>query len=92
MWPHGVVVLEPDSVPDGLLALHRSLATALQRLDIPIESRNFRPHITLARHAEGLTLPARTPRNFIQWQVQDYALMKSLQTSTGRYSVIQIYR
>lgn len=89
VWPHGVVVLEPDSVPGDLLKLHASLKAALQHLELPAETRAFRPHITLARHAAGVLLPADT--HFIKWNVCSYALIKSEQERISRYSVVHIF-
>ena len=50
-WPNGVAVLTPKAVPQALLALHTALRDGLQRLNIATETRRWRPHLTLARHA-----------------------------------------
>lgn len=90
MWPHGIVVLEPHTIPENLLQLHVTLASALQRLELPIEARQYHPHITLARHSAGATNKQRT---IVQWHVQGYALVRSQLGSTlkshSRYDVIQ---
>lgn len=86
-WYHSLTVLEPDSVPDELLQLHATLATALHDLALATETRTYRPHITLARNATGAVLPANQKVQLIQWPVTEYALIKS----QDGYSVVQRY-
>jgi 2'-5' RNA ligase len=90
MWPHGIAVLEPDSIPDNLLNLHASLEAALQRLGLSIEARKYHPHITLARHATGAILTSSTQKKLIQWHVHSYALIES-QAQTHSYRVVQTF-
>jgi len=74
-WPHGLVVL-PVSAPSApLAALHGALGTALSTLELPVERREFRPHVTLARRAAGAALPAGTPG--LRWRTSGYALVNS---------------
>ncbi|MEO6319080.1 MAG: RNA 2',3'-cyclic phosphodiesterase [Polaromonas sp.] len=67
LWPHGIAVLkpdepdEPDAVPPPLAQLHEALQLALTRLALPTENRAYRPHITLARHAQAAVPPTRGP-------------------------------
>jgi 2'-5' RNA ligase len=89
MWPHGIAVLEPDTVPDGLLQLHASLSAALQGLALPMEARLYRPHVTLARRAEGVLPPGPGP--LLPWFVQDYALLESCAGVRGDYRILQRY-
>jgi 2'-5' RNA ligase len=89
-WPHGVAVLEPDSIPTGLLMLHAELGDALRRLDLPVESKPYRPHVTLARHAGGAVAPADRPQ--IPWTAGVYALVESPRGRAGIYSVVRSYR
>lgn len=84
---HGIAVLEPDAVPAPLLALHGSLARVLRDLDLPVDERPFRPHVTLARRAAGATLPAA--QCDIAWPVERYALMSSTPDSGGAYTVLR---
>lgn len=86
LWQPGVAVLEPLAVPSGLLQLRQALGLALQQLDLPVEPRPFRPHVTLARHAGGVNVPADAPQ--LHWPVKDYALVES---AAGRYQVLQRY-
>jgi len=87
LWQHGVAVLEPDAVPDGLLQLHASLAAALDDLGLKTEARTYRPHITFARNAARATLPAHQNEHSFQWQVNGYALIRS----RDGYSVVRHY-
>jgi 2'-5' RNA ligase len=63
-------------VPQPLSDLHRALGDALERVGLPREDRTFRPHVTLARRAQGTT-PAPGPA--ARWRVRDYALVESAQ-------------
>jgi 2'-5' RNA ligase len=74
-WPHGLVVLGAQQLPEPLLALHARLADALRALQLPVEARRFRPHVTLARKAEGAEAPPDAPD--IRWPVAGYALVQS---------------
>ena len=62
LWAQGIAVLEPLVVPPGLLALHAVLARTLQAIGVRTDERPFRPHVTLARHAQGASLPAEGAR------------------------------
>ena len=74
-WPRGLVVLPATSLPQPLDALQATLAGALAALDLPVERRAFRPHVTLARRAEGAVLPtAGAP---LRWRCNGYVLVNS---------------
>jgi len=92
LWPHGIAVLqpdEPDAVPPPLTQLHDALQLALTRLALPTENRAYRPHITLARHAQAAVPPTQGP--VLRWPVDGYALVRSWPGKTGGYSVIRRY-
>ncbi len=92
LWPHGIAVLQaedPDAVPPPLVQLQGALAQALTGLAVPTDPRAFRPHITLARHAQAAVPPAQGPA--LQWQVAGYALVRSWPGKTGGYSVVRRY-
>lgn len=80
LWPRGLAVLSPSELPAGLIALHSGLADALRRLELPVEQRAFRPHVTLARRAPHTALPdaARS----LRWRVGGYSLVQSAQGYT----------
>lgn len=75
LWPHGLVVLPASSVSAPLGALHAALADALVSLGLPVERRPFRPHVTLARRADGALLQARAAP--LRWRPTGYVLVNS---------------
>ncbi|HMW18958.1 MAG TPA: RNA 2',3'-cyclic phosphodiesterase [Accumulibacter sp.] len=87
-WPNGIAVLQARVVPPALQALHAALADALRGLQLRVEKRRFRPHLTLARHATDAVLPPlSTPVN---WPIDDYVLVESI-LGTGEYRIVQRY-
>lgn len=89
LWPHGLAVLCPEVVPEALQQLHTQLGQALQQLGLRTDPRPFRPHLTLARHAQAARLPAQGPA--FNWAVAGYALMESTGQIAQRYRVLQSY-
>jgi 2'-5' RNA ligase len=87
LWPQGIAVLEPLAVPPGFVALHAALAGTLQAIGLRTDERPFRPHVTLARHAQGASLPAEGLR--WTWPVNGYALVHSVSGPPLRYEVLQ---
>jgi 2'-5' RNA ligase len=85
LWNGGIAVLEVDAPPPALLALHARLADALRTLDLPVETRPYRPHVTLGRKARGAVAPLPSP---LRWTVHGYALVVS---AGGEYAVMQAY-
>ena len=76
VWPGGIAVLEASRVPPGLAALHAALADRLRALDLPVEARPWRPHVTLARKAAGAQPPAFEP---LLWPAtRGFALVRSV--------------
>jgi 2'-5' RNA ligase len=86
VWPRGLAVLCADAVPGPLADLHAQLQAALQRLALPVETRPFRPHVTLARKARGAVPPAEPLH--LTWRAAGYALVQS----QGGYRTLQHYR
>lgn len=74
VWPNGVAVLLPEATPPALLTLHRQLGETLTHLGLPLESRPYQPHVTLARRARGLIPQPALPQ---RWKAQRYALVHS---------------
>ena len=74
VWPNGVAALCPQVIPEPLHRLHQDLGRCLDALDLPRESRAYRPHVTLARKAHGLTA---TSRPAVPWQAHSYVLALS---------------
>jgi 2'-5' RNA ligase len=86
VWPGGIAVLEASRVPPALADLHARLGEALQRLDVAVETRPYRPHVTLARKGQGARPSEFAP---IRWEAPPrYALMRSLAGGQG-YAPVQ---
>ena len=90
LWPGGLAVLRPNAVPEPLLQLHAALRAALQGATLRTEARPFRPHVTLARRADGARAKAAAPP--VRWRVRGHALVESCPGPAGRYVVVQRYR
>jgi RNA 2',3'-cyclic 3'-phosphodiesterase len=86
LWHNGIAVLEPHSEPQALLDLHARLSDALLALGLTPEARTYRPHVTMARRANGAGVPASGPA--IDWRIRDYALVES---RPGGYIVLKKY-
>lgn len=84
-WPHGIAVLRPHLIPPALVQLQAALGGELQRLALPVDTREFHPHVTLARRANEAVLPQRQP--FIDWPVDGYVLVESEFEAHRRYTI-----
>jgi 2'-5' RNA ligase len=82
----GIAWIAPHSEPQGLLDLHARLSAALVALGLAPEARAYRPHVTMARRANGAAIPASGPD--IDWAVSGYALVES---RAGSYTVLREY-
>jgi 2'-5' RNA ligase len=89
LWRHGLAVLCAAKIPQPLRALYDRLGDALRELDLPVESRPYQPHLTLARHAEAATPPTASAP--VLWQVRNFALVVSTGRKDTRYQVIREY-
>lgn len=87
-WHGGTAVLRPRTVPRRLHQLHADLAAALRQLALPVETRAFRPHVTLARRSAPVRPVA--PAETLRWRVTGYVLVQSM--SDGRYRLLRRYR
>lgn len=86
IWPNGVAVLRPDSAPQPLLTLHAALSQRVTDFGLPVDTRPFQPHITLARRAAGARPPPQGPH--LHWHAdQGYVLVCSLPGGAG-YEVL----
>ena len=79
VWPGGIAVLRPAPHP-ALLALHAALGDRLCALGLPLERRAFRPHLTVARKADGAEA---APPPAGDWAVQGFVLVESLPAGAG---------
>jgi 2'-5' RNA ligase len=86
LWPGGIAVLRPQATPAALVRLHARLAEALAALELPVETRAFRAHVTLARRARGAVAP---PGAGIAWRADSgYVLVRSLPGGAG-YQIVE---
>lgn len=82
VWPGGIAVLEATDVPPPLARLHSQLAQRLELLEIVVDARPYRPHVTLARKALGAQPPAAF--DGLRWQAGSrYVLVQSLPGGRG---------
>lgn len=84
LWPRGIAVLCPPSVPPAAMKLHARLAEALLRFGHEPETRAWKPHVTLARDAVGAVLPAESVD--IAWRVSGHVLVES---ASQQYTVLR---
>ena len=89
LWPHGIAVLAPQTIPRALMQLQATLGEILRCLGLPTEARDFRPHVTFARHAQGATPPPATAP--IHWPVRGYALVEARPGGSIDYRVLESY-
>jgi RNA 2',3'-cyclic 3'-phosphodiesterase len=89
VWSNGVASLCPTDIPPSLRDLHAALGHALRQFGLPVETRPYKPHITLARRAHGVLPPAQIPP--VHWNVQHYALMASELEPGRRYRLLRRY-
>lgn len=89
VWSSGIAVVQPHGTPAPLQRLHAALGTRIAALGLPLESRPYRAHVTLARRAQGATPPAGGPG--LHWQVDDgYVLVRSGPGGAG-YRLVERY-
>lgn len=89
VWPGGIAVLEATQVPAALARLHAGLGERLLALDLPPETRPYRPHATLARKAVGSRPPAMAQP--LRWPCGPrYALVRSHGGGRG-YETLHTY-
>ncbi|MBH9551622.1 2'-5' RNA ligase family protein [Inhella gelatinilytica] len=72
----GTLVLRPSAVPAALVDLQAGLAETLASIGLPVDSRPFRPHVTVARKAGG-SRPATAPN--WSWRASRLVLAESRQ-------------
>jgi 2'-5' RNA ligase len=86
-WKHNKVAwVGPSQMPAALAGLVASLEAAVGNEGFAFDRRPFAAHITLARKAHCVPLPALSP---LTWPVADFVLVRSELNSEGsRYEVI----
>jgi 2'-5' RNA ligase len=76
-----VLCLTASVVPEPLVALGRSLRTALSARGFDPQDRPFRPHLTLARKVR-LPPPAEAV-GLLRWAAHEYSLVESVTSREG---------
>ncbi|HQS59091.1 MAG: 2'-5' RNA ligase [Gallionellales bacterium 35-53-114] len=89
-WGHNhILYAAPGSVPPKLALLVNALEQVLLRHHFKIDRREYKPHVTLLRHAHcrNSTLPEMPP---VVWNMHDFVLVKSVSAGQGvRYEVLE---
>lgn len=86
VWPQGVAALIASAVSPAAAALHHELAQRLHALGIDADTRAWRPHVTLARHARGAAPPEAPPLR-LRWPLRSPVLVQS-PAGAGPYRVL----
>lgn len=83
----GVAWVAPSVLPPALLELHGALHAALAEAGFPMESRPFRPHVTLARRCVQPHPRSHCPA--VHWPVRRLCLIGSeLRAEGPRHSTL----
>jgi RNA 2',3'-cyclic 3'-phosphodiesterase len=78
-----VLAATASQVPAALERLHLELLDRCRRQDFPVDSRHFRPHLTLARGLEPEARPLPKLAPFV-WPVRAVSLVESRPMPAGR--------
>lgn len=91
LWGRGLVALTTSRTPAALLDLHTALSEALVRSGLPVDTRRYLPHITLARNAgSSASFLMRAPEPLeVKWRTSGHVLVES---AGARYNVIAHYQ
>ncbi|WP_044874280.1 RNA 2',3'-cyclic phosphodiesterase [Pseudomonas sp. LFM046] len=85
-WKNGLLHLAPSKVPGALCDLEHDLRELLLTAGFTLETRPFKPHLTLARHCPKLP-SAPTPT--FDWPATEFTLYASENTAKGtRYRAL----
>jgi 2'-5' RNA ligase len=87
LWRNGVAAFEPIDAGGPLSALHGAIGARLRALDLPVETRPYLPHVTMARDATGSAEPP-SDETFVV-QIGDYVLVES--RPDGSYFPLALY-
>ena len=88
-WGHNhIAYAAPQQVPGTLAELVRELEQHLRKHRFHFEPREFKPHVTLLRHAQWSDTPLPQMRA-VRWPVRKFVLVQSLNDERGpRYEVL----
>jgi 2'-5' RNA ligase len=90
LWPRGLAVVGASRTPPALKSLHERLADALRGLQLTVETRPYRPHLTLARRADQAVLP-KSPLPIVL-PARAFVLVVSTGRTAHRYEILREYR
>ena len=82
-WGHNhIVYAAPGSEPPELAQLVSDLQQRLLHHHFKFEQLDYKPHVTLLRHAHwsDTPLPAMSP---VKWEMRDFALVQSVSAGAG---------
>jgi 2'-5' RNA ligase len=90
-WREAAVLVAVPSVPAAALAAAQAeLRRTLKGRGFRVDSRPFRPHVTLAREVRA---PPRPCPASVAWSIRDLALVESVASPTGsRYAPLARWR
>jgi 2'-5' RNA ligase len=86
VWHGGIAVLRTAATPPGLRDLHERLTHVLARLELSPARSQLKPHVTLARRAQGAVAPACEPMG---WSVDSFVLIESDLRPPGAYRIVR---
>lgn len=72
-----LLVLLPRQVPDALLTFQKELSSRLHALGVAMDTRPYRPHLTLMRRLPSKIAPPSPPP--FSWSVREWGLFRSHQ-------------
>jgi 2'-5' RNA ligase len=86
VWGNGVAVLLPHGTPAALRDLHARMARAVTGAGLVVESRPYKPHVTLARRASH----ARPPSQELscEWTATSGFVLVQSPPGGGRYMIV----
>jgi 2'-5' RNA ligase len=90
LWPRGIAVLCPAEPPPALAELHARLQQRLNELDNPVERMAWKPHVTLARDAQGAQMPMAVEP--VRWPVRGHVLVESTPGPHHRYDLVRSWQ
>ena len=80
-----------SKIPEALVELQATLQAEVSRSGFSIDTRAFKPHITMVRNGVREFEQRTIPR--IPWVVKSFSLVDSTQTASGtNYSVVKTWR
>ncbi|HZW25420.1 MAG TPA: RNA 2',3'-cyclic phosphodiesterase [Gallionella sp.] len=88
-WGHNhIAYAAPSVMPAPLPQLVLDLEERLRAHRFPFDSRDYKPHVTLLRHAQWRDEPLPEMPE-VAWRVRDFVLVQSLSDDQGaRYEVL----